>query len=89
MTFTYRTIDDQSAESDVVTVTIRVTGVNDAPAAADHGGATDEDWVLDGSDLLTGATDVDTGAVLATVPGNHYVQPWRSGGDQYGRHLLL
>ncbi len=44
-----------------------MTGVNDAPVAVAQTGATTEDAILNGSDLLAGATDVDDGAVLGTV----------------------
>ena len=69
MNFTYYTIDDHNVESNVTTVTIGVTGANDAPVAAAHdGGTTTEDAILNGSDLLVGAADVDTGSILTIVP---------------------
>ncbi len=43
--FTYRASDDD-AESNLATVTITVTGVNDAPVAVDDTGTTDEDTNL-------------------------------------------
>ncbi|UXA15896.1 Ig-like domain-containing protein [Mycobacterium sp. SMC-4] len=55
--FTY-TASDSTATSDVATVTITVTAVNDAPVANDDSFTVDEDTVLTGN-VLTNDTDVD------------------------------
>ncbi len=63
--FTY-TIDDQNgATSNVATVMVNVSGVNDAPVASDDSVTTDEDTAVD-VDLLTNDSDVD-GTVDATT----------------------
>jgi VCBS repeat-containing protein len=45
--FTYRPVDTEGAQGSVTTVTIDVTGVNDAPVAADDFYGADEDTVID------------------------------------------
>ena len=65
-TFQYTVQDSGSAQS-TTTVTVRVTGNNDAPTAAEVTlVASNEDTVrvITEAQLLTGASDVDTGAVL-------------------------
>ena len=65
-TFQYTVQDSGSAQS-TTTVTVRVTGDNDAPTAAEVTlVASNEDTVrvITEAQLLTGASDVDTGAVL-------------------------
>jgi len=63
-TFTY-VVDDGNGGSDTGSVTIVVTGVNDAPvvAAALTAGYSEDDASAS-IDLLSGASDVDDGAVL-------------------------
>ena len=64
-TFTY-TISDGSLVSNVATVTIQVTGVNDNPVANDDLYGTNEDSLLTvpATGVLANDTDVDTGDVL-------------------------
>jgi VCBS repeat-containing protein len=62
--FTYR-VNDGELDSNVATVTLNITAVNDAPVAADTQAATDEDTPLN-LDLLASASDVD-GDVLTPV----------------------
>ena len=62
VTFTYHALDNARAQSAVMTVTITVNGVNDAPVALDDGHVTDEDTVLDAA--VPAATDVD-GAIAS------------------------
>ncbi len=66
-TFTY-TIQDEHGEPslDSATVTITVTGVNDAPVAIPDIGTTTEDDPLT-IDVLDNDTDVDTGHVLSLL----------------------
>src|SRR6185295_19751280 len=61
-TFTY-TASDGTAASNVATVTITVTGVNDAPLAVNDAAATSEDTAVSGN-VLTNDTDVDAGTTL-------------------------
>ncbi|MGE3541848.1 MAG: Ig-like domain-containing protein [Candidatus Tectimicrobiota bacterium] len=58
--FTFRA-NDGTSNSDLATVTITVTPVNDLPVAADQSMTTPEDTALA---LTLGATDVDTGDTL-------------------------
>jgi VCBS repeat-containing protein len=61
--FTY-TVSDGNGGTDTGTVTIAVSGVNDAPVAADDGGAgftTDEETPLTTDSVLTNDTDGDAG----------------------------
>jgi VCBS repeat-containing protein len=62
--FTYK-VNDGELDSNVATVTLNITAVNDAPIAADTQAATDEDTPLN-LDLLAAASDVD-GDVLTPV----------------------
>ncbi|MBA54801.1 MAG: hypothetical protein CMK89_10140 [Pseudomonadales bacterium] len=63
--FTY-TIDDQNgATSNVATVMVNVSGVNDAPVAANDSSTTDEDTAVN-IDLVSNDSDVD-GSVDATT----------------------
>ncbi len=59
-TFTY-TISDGQGGTDTATVTIEVTGVNDAPVAVDDSVSTDEDTGITSFDVLANDTDVDAG----------------------------
>ena len=66
VTFTYKAVDDSLASSAKATVTVTVTGVNDAPLAADDVNQTNEDTLLviassDASALLRNDVDVDAG----------------------------
>ncbi|MCV6594104.1 MAG: Ig-like domain-containing protein, partial [Silicimonas sp.] len=65
-TFTYTVTNARGATS-TQSVTVTVTGINDAPVAADHAVATDEDTLRTGN-LMDQVTDADTGAVV-TVTG--------------------
>ncbi len=60
-TFTYTAMDNGGRISTpATTVTVTVTGVDDAPTAGDDSGATDEDTATDGN-LFTNDTDHDPG----------------------------
>lgn len=66
-TFTYTIIDSFGATS-TATVTVEITGVNDAPVAEDDAGEAVEDGpavVLPVADLLQNDSDVDIGDVLS------------------------
>ncbi len=67
VTFTYKTIDGQLAESGIATVTIQVTGQNDAPVAQSDTYAVDEDGVLTvpTAGVLGNDTDVDLDTLTA------------------------
>src|SRR4029079_15707860 len=60
--FTY-TATDGTAVSNVATVTITVTAVNDAPVAVADAATTPEETAVNGS-VLTNDTDVDAGTTL-------------------------
>lgn len=64
-TFTYTTKDPLNA-TDIGTVTVTVTGVNDAPVASDNNIAADEDVakIITIAELLANDVDADTGAVV-------------------------
>src|SRR6266702_1886175 len=64
-TFTYKA-NDGEFDSNVATVTITVTPVNDAPVAADAQATTPEDTALT-LDLRTFATDVDSSVLTAAI----------------------
>ena len=67
-TFTY-TVSDGNGGSDVATVTITITGVNDAPDAVDDGDTTDEDTAK-AVDVLGNDTDADANdTLLVTAVG--------------------
>ena len=65
--FTFRVSDGTAESASTYTMTIDVTPVNDAPAAADQTVTTDEDtaYAFDASDF--GFVDADTGDGLASV----------------------
>ena len=63
--FTYKASDGQ-AESDVVTVSLKVNAVNDAPDAVDDSLATNEDTAGTGN-VLTNDTDVDNPSLTAVL----------------------
>ena len=54
------TVSDGSGGTDTATVTITVTGVNDAPVAADDGLGTDEDTAITGSVLADNGNGADS-----------------------------
>ncbi len=61
-TFTYRIVDSQGAVSSVMTATINIAAVNDAPVGLVKSYSATEDIVLtvnSGSGVLSGATDVE------------------------------
>ncbi|TLP78133.1 retention module-containing protein [Pseudomonas nitroreducens] len=62
ITFTYQAKDDNGALSDPQTITITVTGSNDAPVASATTGAVKEDAQISGQ---LAATDADNGAQLS------------------------
>ena len=79
--FTY-TIEDNFSEQDTATVTVTITGVNDAPAAVDDSASTDEDTSFrtanlvaandsdpDSSDTLT-VSGLDTSSTVGSVVSN-------------------
>jgi VCBS repeat-containing protein len=65
-TFSY-TVSDGNGGTDTATVSVTVTGVNDAPAAADDSGATNADTPLTilASSVLSNDTDPDTNDSLS------------------------
>ena len=65
--FTY-TASDGAAVSNVATVTITVTGVNDAPVAVNDTASTPEETAVSGT-VLGNDTDVDTGTTLTATLG--------------------
>jgi VCBS repeat-containing protein len=70
VTFTYTATDNDGGVSAIKTVTLTVTGTNDAPVATDSGKTTDENTVLASS--VPVATDVDgtiAGYQLVAGPG--------------------
>ncbi len=64
-TFTYK-LSDGRVDSNLATVTLTVTSVNDAPVAADAAVSTAEDTALV-IDLYAYATDVDSNVFTATI----------------------
>ncbi|MCG8909931.1 retention module-containing protein, partial [Pseudomonas sp. DP-17] len=62
VTFTYQAKDDNGVLSDPQTITITVTGSNDAPVASATSGAVKEDAQISGQ---LAATDADNGAQLS------------------------
>ncbi|MCV7279281.1 tandem-95 repeat protein [Mycolicibacterium flavescens] len=64
-TFTYLVTDGNTGMSSVATVSITVTGVNDAPEALDDSFTTDEDTPVDG--VLPPGTDVDGDELTYTI----------------------
>ena len=75
VSFTYQLQDLLGAASNTATVTATITGVNDAPVAADDDLSTNEDTVLAGENVLSdngnGAdSDVDDGAQLTVSEVN-------------------
>ncbi len=80
--FTY-TASDGTAASNVATVTIAVTGKNDAPVAKDDSAATDEDTAVSGN-VLGNDTDVDAGTMLTAslvANGSHGIATLASDGS--------
>jgi large repetitive protein len=65
--FTYKA-NDGSLDSNVATVTITITAVNDAPVAvADNGGTVAEGGTLNGSSVLANDTDAENDALTAVL----------------------
>src|SRR4029450_13485658 len=60
--FTYRAVDSLTGASNVATVTITVTSVNDAPVAANDSSSVAEDGVLSGASVLANDSDLHGGA---------------------------
>jgi VCBS repeat-containing protein len=56
--------------SDTATLTVTVTGLNDAPVANDDSAATGEDAAVSGN-VLTNDTDVDVEPLTVTTPGTY------------------
>ncbi len=56
--FTYHAVDSDNAPSNIVTVTITVNEINDAPVANDDTAVTNEDTPVSGN-VLTNDTDID------------------------------
>ena len=69
--FTYKA-NDGALDSNVATVTITITGVNDPPVAVDDVGTTNEDTVLSvpAAGVLTNDTDPDAGDTKTVVAVN-------------------
>jgi hypothetical protein len=64
--FTYQIDDQNGATSNVATVMINVSGVNDAPVASDDSGSTDEDNAVN-VNLISNDTDVDGTVDVSSV----------------------
>ena len=64
--FTYLA-NDGTADSNVATVTVTVSAVNDAPMAVDDSATVNEDAVLNGSTVLANDTDTDIDALTAVL----------------------
>ncbi len=82
-TFTY-TVEDPSGATDVVTVTVEVTGVDDAPVAVDDTATLTEDDPATTIDVLGNDTDVDGGPISitgVTQPAGGTVVITNSGAD--------
>ena len=78
--FTY-TATDGTAVSNVATVTITVTAVNDAPVAVNDAATTAEETAVSGN-VLTNDTDVDAGTTLtATLVANAVERHRDAGAD--------
>src|SRR4030095_4379668 len=60
--FTYRAVDSLTGASNVATVTITVTSVNDAPVAVGDSSSVAEDGVLSGASVLANDSDLHGGA---------------------------
>ena len=60
--FTYQTVDKLGGVSNVATVTISVTSVNDPPVAVDDAATLPEDGVLAGTSVLANDSDLHGGA---------------------------
>jgi len=65
-TFNY-TVTDSSGGTDIATVTITITGANDAPVATNDVGAAVEDGASGSGNVLTNDTDVDAGATRTVM----------------------
>jgi len=65
--FTYRALDALGGKSDVVTVTLTVTSVNDEPLAVADARTTAEDTPLSGTTVLANDSDVHGGAPARTT----------------------
>lgn len=72
-TFTY-TVSDQFGATSDTTLTIAVTGTNDAPVAHDDLNALGEDDLSATGNVLANDTDVDHGALLQVVTGGAAIQ---------------
>ena len=83
--FTY-TASDGTAVSNVATVTMTVTGVNDAPIAVNDTASTTEEAAVSGN-VLGNDTDVDTGTTLTATLGASPANGTRDAGR--GRQLHL
>ncbi len=83
--FTY-TASDGTAVSNVATVTMTVTGVNDAPLAVNDTASTTEETAVSGN-VLGNDTDVDTGTDAHGQPRREPVE--RDGDAQCRRQLHL
>ncbi|MGH8662402.1 MAG: Ig-like domain-containing protein [Burkholderiales bacterium] len=66
--FSY-TVQDEFGATDTAIVTVKVTGVNDAPLAQNDGALTDENTAINISkaDLIANDTDVDAGDMLSLL----------------------
>jgi VCBS repeat-containing protein len=87
--FTYRVTDEFGATSDA-TLTVTVTGANDAPVANATQGAVGEDISLVAQgNVLTNASDVDHNSVLTVVSVNGIAMGTGGGNDGGGGSLAL
>src|SRR5437867_3117995 len=68
--FGYKASDEHGALSNTATLTITITGVNDAPVAADDAKSMTEDTATVSGNVLTNDTDVDDGHTLTVDSGS-------------------
>jgi VCBS repeat-containing protein len=85
--FSYK-VSDGSGESDVATVTINVTSINDAPTSVDDSYTTDEDTTLTiaATGVLANDTDIEGDSLTATLvtgPSNGTVTLNADGSFEY------
>src|SRR5437867_1063424 len=68
--FGYKASDEHGAMSNTATLTITITGVNDAPVAADDAKSMTEDTATVSGNVLSNDTDVDDGHTLTVDSGS-------------------
>jgi len=85
-TFTYRVQDNLGAFSNVATVTVDVTAVNDPPTALDDAATTDIDVAVS-IPVLNNDSDPDAGDILTIAPGS-ITAPANGSASQNGNQIL-